>query len=498
MLHLKIGIAFAFLYITIGSLKAQEFKCTVYCDSLVHTMSSGIGASWHVINDIGPLQNEKYKYPIREENPLGSAWAGNPPVTDTKAWEQVCYHAKWLGLDFIRVELSHKSYEPNKMDFTWNSYDMLALYKILDFCQKNDVDVFLQQMCLNTDWNLYPGVHPLLSAPRSLDDYANSMATLLEYLTKTKKYTCIKYFCITNEPPGGTWGYWWSMGEDDAPYAPAVKRVHEEFVKRGIKIPISGPDWTSLPPFNEKSLVFDPYIGAYDIHSYDGIDANGAKTVKQWANWAHSKNKPFFISEFGNMKLGWGKDNPGPKSPAAALSNAHDMITALSAGADGMNRWSFTNRGDMDGQWQLVRTYDRQKKEYLKTVTPENTAYYGFAMFTRFIAKKASIVKTTLSSQADSTVSMISVLNPDGNLVIIFLNTSGYSKLVNIRINGSYKTSKFCKYVYNDNIPIEGIYKLNPTKFSTLNKNTDVKLEKNSITVFTTLELKNSDRGVIN
>lgn len=476
---------------------SQPLTFTVFADSVVHTMRSGIGASWHTISDIGSLENEKYQYPVREENPLGSAWGGNPPLQDTIAWRQICSYARWLGLDFIRVELMMKAYEPEKGKFDWESNDMQALYKILDCCQQMGADVFLQQMVMNVGWNAYPGVHPLLSAPRSPDDFAEGIATLLEYLTKMKKYTCIKYFCITNEPPGGPWGYWWSMGPADAPFAPVLKSVHDELVRRNIFIPLSGPDWTSLPPFNKEKLIFDPYLGAYDIHSYDGIDDKGERTIQHWADWAHTVNKPFFISEFGNMNLGWGKDNPGPKSLAAALSNAHDIITALSAGTDGMNRWSFINRGDMDGQWQLIRTWDIQKKEYLKRLIPENTAYYGYAMFTRFIAKYASVLKTICSFRKDNSVSMISLRNPDGSLVFIILNQSDENKQGLLMIKSRSKIGSLYKYLYDEKIPPEGSYALNPT--DTIYKASAINLviEKRSITVFSEKLLTNTDWGII-
>jgi len=475
--------------------KSQSDTFTIFTDSVIHTMRGGIGASWHAISDIGPLENQKFKYPIREDNPLGSAWAGNPPLMNKEAWQQLCYHASWLGLDFLRVELLMKDYEPRKGRFDWNSEDMQALYRILDCCQLMGADVFLQQMSSNVDWNTYPGVHPLLSAPYSLSDYAEGIGTLLDHLTKTKKYTCIKYFCITNEPPGGTWGYWWSTGQSDAPFAPVLKRVHEELIKRKIAIPLSGPDWTSLPPFDKNKLSFDAYLGSYDIHSYDGINENGIKTISQWAQWAHSKNKPFFISEFGNMNLGWGKDNPGPKSIAASLSNARDMISAISEGVDGMNRWSFVNRGDMDGQWQLVRTWDISKKEYLNKISPENTSYYGFAMFSRFIAKYASILKTISPEEAG--ISALSVRNPDGNLVFILLNQSTDKKEIIINIKSTTKINNLYEYRYDDKIPEEGDFELNPLDTLPGNSYYNLLLEKQSITVLSTNLLKNTDKGII-
>jgi hypothetical protein len=480
-----------------SSVNCQSFTFTVFTDSVIHTMRGGIGASWHAISDIGPLENDKYKYPARDENPLGSSWSGNPPLENKTAWQQLCNHAHWLGLDFIRVELMMKMYEPQKNQFDWNSYDMIALYKILDCCQEIGADVFLQQMTQNVEWNAYPGVHPILSAPLSLDDYASGIASLLEHLINVKKYTCIKYFSITNEPPGGTWGYWWSTGPNDAPLEPALKRVHEELVKKNIRVPISGPDWTSLPPLNDEVKSFDPYLGSYDIHSYDGIDNKGIITVKQWVAWAHSKNKPFFISEFGNMKMGWGKDNPGPKSLAASLSNAHDMIVSLASGTDGMNRWSFVNRGDMDGQWQLMRTWDIQKKEILSKVIPENTSYYGFAMFTRFIAKYASILKTEYSVPRDTSLSMISLRNPDGSFVFIILNQSSESKKSTLFLKSVSKFKSLYKYLYDESIPSEGDFALDPVDTIDGASTINLALEKRSITVLTTKLLKNYDWGII-
>lgn len=193
------------------------------------------------------------------------------------------------------------------------------------------------------------------------------------------------------------------------------------------------------------------------------------------------------------MKLGWGKDNPGPKSLAASLSNASDMISALSAG-DGMNRWSFVNRGDMDGQWQLVRTWDISKKEYLHKVISENTSYYGFAMFSRFIAKHASILKIT--SPENAGVSALSVKNPDGNLVVILLNQSTEKKEFRMNIRSKTKIKNLYEYRYDDKIPEEGDFELNPIDTLSGSSSFNLILEKQSITVLSTKLLKNSDKGI--
>jgi hypothetical protein len=475
----------------------QEQHVTVDAGVVVHHMQGGIGASWHAMSRDIPLENEKYDYPVRLGNNRGSAYGGNPPVTDTSGWNQLYDHARWLGLNFIRVELSQRMYEPDKNKFDWDNEEMAALFRILDWCEINHADVFLQQMWGHVDWNAYPGVHPLLSAPRSLEDFADGIATLIEYLTVTRKYTCIKYFCITNEPPGGTWGYWWSYGTCTVSLNDAWRKVRETLDRKGIHIPLSGPDWTSLPPFDATRINFDDYIGAYDIHSYDGIDYDGEEIIAQWANWAHSHNKPFFLSELGNMKLGWGKSNPGPKSFAASLSNASDIVRCMNLGTDAFNRWSFVNRGDLDGQWQLVHTWDIEKKKYVKIINPEPEAYYGFAMLTRFMGKYPDLIFWQTDRCIDG-VKLTAYRNRDQSISVLFVNNEKRPIRVKITFKDPEDKMKFNLYQVNESLLKQPGFQLNPQPVDHPDQQPrTVVLLPESISLITTLNLRNSDPGVI-
>jgi len=474
----------------------QEQHITIDASTVVHHMQGGIGASWHAMSLDIPLENEKYDYPVRLTSNRGSAYGGNPPVSDTSAWRQICEHATWLGLDFLRVELSQRMYEPERNVFDWKNEEMTALFRILDWCEANHADVFLQQMWGHVEWNAYPGVHPLLSAPRSLDDYANGIATLLEYLTVTRKYTCIKYFCLTNEPPGGTWGYWWSYGSGSGTVTEAWKKVRETLDKRGIHIPISGPDWTSLPPFDPAGIDFNDYVGAYDIHSYGGIDYEGEAIISDWVNWAHSHKKPFFLSELGNMKLGWGGSNPGPKSFAASLSNASDIVRCLNLGTDAFNRWSFVNRGDLDGQWQLIRTWDTQTKQYLKRIVPEPAAYYGYAMLTRFMGKYPDLIAWESDRCIDG-VKITAYRNRDNSLSVLFVNNEERPIRVHVNFGQSGEKLKFNLYQVDENLVNKPGFQLDPQPVAHKKQQPmTVLLLPESISLITTLGLRHGDRGI--
>ncbi len=476
----------------------NEMHLHVKTDTVIHTMKGGAGASWHaMIHDIS-LENEKYDYPVRHINPRGSAYGGNPPLEDTASWNQVFKHAGWLGLNFLRVELSMNMYEPERNVFDWKNDEMKALYRILDWCEANGADVFLQQMWGHVAWNSHPGVHPLLSSPRSLDDYAHGITTLLKYLTETRGYTCIKYFCMVNEPPGGPWGYWWSAGSHKGhTITDAWKKLNEIFRNEGITIPLSGPDWTSLPPLETDKLEFEKYLGALDIHSYNGIhnDEQSIETVADWVAFARSKNKPFFITEIGNMLLGWGNDNPGPKSFKAALSNASDIAICLNLGVDGFNRWSFTNRGNLDGQWQLIKTFDPVSNTYTSEVIPENEAYFGYAMITRFIGKYASVVLSESSQKPDG-VFHAALKNRDGSIYVLIVNNRSESVQLNVTVEPEPVNQPLHMYQVTESLLKDSGFELNPAKeFRNSKKLQGIFLAPESITVITAPGLKHDERG---
>ena len=161
-------------------------------------MAGGIGPSWHAISK--PLEFTHLINKLENRWARGSAWGGNPPIDDEAAWAQVEKHASWLGLDWVRVEISQRMYEPERGVFDWDNEEMRALYRILDWCEANGADVLLTQMWSAVAWNAYEDVPPLQSAPKSVDDFANGLATLLDHLTNEKDYSSIRWLSIANEP----------------------------------------------------------------------------------------------------------------------------------------------------------------------------------------------------------------------------------------------------------------------------------------------------------
>ena len=479
----------------------------IHCDQPEYTMAGGIGASWHAISldqshiDISP----DYKHAYRRRNSRGSAWGGNPPVSHTKAWQQIYDHASWLGLSWLRVELSMRMYQPEKGKFDWDNEEMQALYKILDWAESNQADVILQQMWSNVKWNSYPDVQPLISAPRSLPDFANGIATLVDHLLNKKKYTCIKWLCLSNEPPGGTWGHWWSSSEygRNTPFTPAFIEVRKALDEKNLDIPISGPDWTDLPPFDAEKIDFDAYIGAYDIHSYHGINDEKHLELKKWADWAKKHDKPLFLSEIGRQDLVMGIREPEKTrtgdvvSMAESLSNAEDILRGLSVGVSAFNRWSYTNRGDLDGQWQLIRTWNLEKKEFYDNVKPEPVSYYGYAIITRFLPKHSTVVSTEPID--NGTIFSQTVKTPSGDITTIILNKSNKEQTIELEMDGINEVTFYLYRAVQEEVSEPG-FRMDPVNTYSVRPGAVLNLivPGESIHTLTTIHLQHEDQAAGN
>jgi hypothetical protein len=147
--------AFCALLLTPYSVLAEQpvpVKVHIQAGDPGRTMRGGIGTSFHVISAALPGR----KGAIGSWS--GSAWGGNPSPDDDAHWQALFHHAEWLGLNWCRVELEQRVYEPARGQFSWDNDEMRTLYRILDWAERRGVDVFLQQMWADVAWNAYPGM----------------------------------------------------------------------------------------------------------------------------------------------------------------------------------------------------------------------------------------------------------------------------------------------------------------------------------------------------
>jgi hypothetical protein len=393
---------------------------------------------------------------------------------------------------------------------------MRILYRILDWCEKNRADVFFQQMWGNVKWNTFPAwredaVKRVHSAPLSMEDFGEGLATLIEHLVKKKGYTCIKWLCITNEPGAG-FSWWQEPPNKPMTIQPGLAAVRKALDAHGLTVPLSGPDMTGgVPPFDPKRFDFLDLLGAYDFHSYDenfdgrtngqmtGFDRNTAA----WAAWAHRNGKPLFLSEFGTMANGWGGDHAGPGSFESVLKDAELVVRRIQAGADGFNRWSFLNRGDLDGQWQFIETFDRKTKKLLGEYTPHPNTYFMLGLLSRFTAKHSDVLACQLDGGRSGKwprVFAAALRSPKGQLTLAVVNDAPEPYEATFEIRGLAKDGKLLRYRVGQKEKGRADVKVEPqAEFPLAAASATFKdqVAPLSVTVYSTYRLTHTDDGVM-
>ncbi|MFA5058181.1 MAG: hypothetical protein WC485_08720, partial [Opitutaceae bacterium] len=442
---------------------------TVDGGKVLNVMRGGIGASWHAIDQAIPCGQPHPVFLLETHG--GSAWGGYPPADDERAWQQIYRHASWLGLDWNRVEIEQRIYEPERNRFTFDSPEMRILCRILDWHQQHGADVFFQQMWSNVGWLAYPEfrddpIARVHSGPADLDAFADGLATLMEHLIKERGYTCIKWLCITNEP-GEKWSWWQQPPNTPLSLRPGLVAVRKALDRRGLSLPLSGPDSTAtngtagLPNGVPAGIDCLDVVNAYDFHNY-GVDfdcktrgflASQEHNAIAWSQYAHDENKPLFITEFGSMAFPFRPDKPGPSCPQAVLAGSELIVRMANAGVDGFNRWSFLNRGDLDGQWQMIETWDRQKQEMLTDYTPHPNSYFGAGLLPRFTAKHSAVLACAVTGGRIgdwNRVFAAAFRSPRGHLTVAVVNDAAQAFRLELQIREPSRPLVLHRYRYGE------------------------------------------------
>src|SRR5208283_5189747 len=173
------------------------------------------------------------------------------------------------------------------------------------------------------------------------------------------------------------------------------------------------------------------------------------RRLAEWAQFAHDHGKPFFLSELGTMGFGWGRRHAGPGSYDSGLKDASLVLRGINAGVDGFNRWSFTNRGDLDGQWQLVDTWDPDANRILPQFRPHPNIYYEYGLLSRFIALHSGVLDTRVEApfgEKERTLVAAALRSPKGNLTICVVNESARDAATTIELQGLAAATTLYKY----------------------------------------------------
>lgn len=230
-------------------------------------------------------------------------WTGNTSLSE-EDWNTLFARMKYMRAPLVRIMVSsgwnymvNNQFDPSKSEG--------VLFKILDFCQKENIAVMFGE------WGHSGGTS-------INEEWLENSAKFIEYLLNTKQYTCIKYFNMVNEPNGD----WSSINGNYPLWKELIEKFYNKLQTKGIasKIKLIGPDiaiwdvnstwWVS----NTKNDLGDK-IGAYDIHTYPSEsivrDASYSNIIKAYKTSADPA-KEMLMGELGfkyNSSTTLGKEN---------------------------------------------------------------------------------------------------------------------------------------------------------------------------------------------
>ncbi len=429
----------------------------------------------------------------------GVEWSAYPHADSENAeWGLLMTDQKWQEvfkrLDFMQPKIVRVLDQANwryleGMDDNGNpivnfdNQEMQALYKLLDYCEKNEVQVILGE------WGQPYKVHdPKLQLQNAFSGTSDSkwisiIVEHINHLVHTKGYTCIRYFNLVNEPNG----YWSSVDGNWEEWKNAVTKLDSAFKSSDIKqVKVMGPD--STPYNNEKSkfegmewpkqavLQLNDVLGAYDVHDYPTVEkVRSGKFQEDYTkliSFADSvAHKTFVLGEVGFEKyvepnITRYKEDPhaSPDSQMRVydydygVDMADVMAQSLNAGFDGVIAWGLDDamhtNGDSGDTTQLKRWGMWNILGEELTGDPSDKAirpwFYTWSLMTRFYKGDMDILR--IQGSLPEGIRSVAGKSANGNCTLTLVNNSGQQ--VSLSINGksfSTKEQSFQRYLYSEN-----------------------------------------------
>ena len=498
-----------------------------------------LGISTETNNRVVVTLGEPTPYSLR----LGFGWNvqfydGRLPDWSDKVWDAYLALLKWSRPAWVRYGLNLGQWEPVNDDgdpenFAWEKFRfdsplMLHHLKMFDFFEAEGIDVMLCNWYVgdpatNATWLAETKGQPKaatenptyhLDGPSNEAEFIESMAALIHFLKVEKKYTCIKFLSLWNEPDGN-WTY--NSPKADYPFSfwPIYKKLHGRLEKLGLrdKIQLAGPD-SATGAYHEVlqlssqleeyhaplDLIADHDYAAYFDHHRPPASTSISTALKYYAEFLKEldatckkldRPRPLFaITEYGNYGNGPGPVEGNFEVLKGAISLQEFALRALPLGIDGFLRWEFKPYGK---SWQNFGALTTLERGY--RFAPYAPVFYPHAMLTRYSRKGSKILSVKTIGGTDSLgsprVNAAAVI-PEAEQLTLWLTNSGQVEKSVTLVLGAHQeaAAKMGGFVYTAK---------NPQKVSALSITAKeagtfhCTLPARSSAVFTTLESRDSD-----
>lgn len=429
---------------------------------------------------------------VVQDNYYGGAvqWEPNDRDAMTDAqWERLFKRVEFMKLGYIRCcampYFYSFGYEGDKAMLQWEVdpstinkewYDnstrwMNDLYKMLAFCDEQNIDVLLGEWWKpNTvEWRqAVPTNLPKYSL--ELDDprYAAQFTALVKHLINDKGFKCIKQVNLGNEvnlmAGSPELGYTWEK------WKKSIQYLHADLKRDGFEdIKIVGPDgglWGDDLWFNKTLEQLNEEVTVIDYHWYINKDWTLSNRVEdethmyRFFTQLNNKNKTNIWGEMGIRDGHYETMDQHTRIHEVWYGTfaADALIQTLRSGWSAGVAWGMDDamhyKDDTDEQkrWGFWNSIAEQKGK------PEETEirpwFHTWSLLSRCFPKGSDILYS--NSFRDQQLNCVAMRTPDGDISFAITNTANFSHSVTLQIPTVENNVTLNKYVYFEgDIPVD-------------------------------------------
>ncbi|SDW40159.1 hypothetical protein SAMN05444411_101646 [Lutibacter oricola] len=450
-------------------------------------------------------------------------------MTDEK-WNELYKRLDFVNPHIIRVmDIASWRYfkgidKNNQPILDFETQEVKSLCKLLDYCQKNNIEVLFGEWGAPGMWKSDKKTNHINLASDSR--WHQMISEYLNFLIIEKGYTCIKYYNLVNEPNG----YWASTDGNWEEWKEGYQKLNKVLVEKGLDkyVTMSGPDAVTQwdhPTHPKKahdwvySTVSDlnEITGLYDFHIYADQElirtGNFIDYLKPFTSKINATKKPLVLGELGmkysgdlkeeNRKRGEADPFAGPDDSSMfvydyfyGVDMADAAIQSMLASVGGAIAWDVDDAmhtvGDLGQKdqlkkWGMWNILAEEFGDLEADKTPRPWAY-SWTLLCNLFEPNSTIYEPQYSVENKSIRAVASTLN--NNFTTAIVNQSNSIKTVSL--NSELNTSKDL-YLYEyaeENRPVNEDGFPIVTKKIKAEKEMIVEVKANSVVFLSTILIK--------
>ncbi|PWM45856.1 MAG: hypothetical protein DBX47_03305 [Clostridiales bacterium] len=393
----------------------------------------------------------------------------NPSLTE-EDWNLIMKRLDILGVQSFRIMAAPSYFEsvndnddPNVINWdnvNFETQQIKTMCRILDAAEPRGIQVNITFFCVDVGWLAQSGQSYWGQAPNDLDEYAENMSILMQYLINKKGYNCIKDFTPANEASN-----WYTSPDERTPiqfYIDACRKIDERFTKDGIREKLNfvlNDYYQNDTWFKTCSTELKDISDAFNFHTYAYSDVSSYYDMNSFFNKliTLSDGTPLICDEFGGKNID-AYHQFDMDTYERGLFYSRFVEAFLNAGGAGLKSWCFFDQfyyaGSREDALMNVGLFKYKDENW--EVRP---FYHAYGLIMKYTRPGSSIYPLSVKEVTDSGMVMkrpnitgTALQSPEKKWTYLVTNNARLdSKMIKIENPHLDRQTTFNVHIYSEN-----------------------------------------------